>query len=71
MDENNRNFLLAIVLSIAVLFVWQMFFGLPKHQQQQQQEAQKQQAEQTIQVLRRSPAAPPRPPSPALNSNKR
>ena len=55
MDENNRNFLLAIVLSIAVLFVWQMFFGLPKHQQQQQQEAQKQQAEQTIQ------GAPPQP----------
>jgi YidC/Oxa1 family membrane protein insertase len=55
MDENNRNFLLAIVLSIAVLFVWQMFFGLPKHQQLQQQEAQKQQAEQTIQ------GAPPQP----------
>ena len=34
MDENNRNFLLAIVLSIAVLFVWQYFFGLPKRSQQ-------------------------------------
>jgi YidC/Oxa1 family membrane protein insertase len=51
MDENNRNFLLAIVLSIAVLFVWQMFFGLPQHQQQ---DARKQQ-EQAIQ------AAPPQP----------
>ena len=51
MDENNRNFLLAIVLSIAVLFVWQMFFGLPK---QQQQEA-KHQQEQTNQ------SAPPQP----------
>ena len=31
MDENNRNFILAIVLSIGVLFVWQYFF-VPKHQ---------------------------------------
>src|SRR5581483_3177559 len=29
MDENNRNFILAIVLSLAVLFVWQYFF-VPK-----------------------------------------
>lgn len=26
MDENNRNFILAIVLSMAVLFIWQYFF---------------------------------------------
>ena len=26
MDENNRNFILAIVLSMVVLFVWQFFF---------------------------------------------
>ena len=31
MDENNRNFILAIVLSIGVLFAWQFFF-VPKHQ---------------------------------------
>ena len=30
MDENNRNFLLAIVLSIGVLFAWQFFF-VPRH----------------------------------------
>ncbi len=30
MDENNRNFILAIVLSIGVLFAWQFFF-VPKH----------------------------------------
>jgi YidC/Oxa1 family membrane protein insertase len=30
MDENNRNFILAIVLSMAVLFVWQFFF-VPTH----------------------------------------
>src|SRR5262245_61534757 len=29
MDENNRNFLFAILLSIGVLFAWQVFF-LPK-----------------------------------------
>ncbi len=29
MDENNRNFILAIVMSLAVLFVWQYFF-VPK-----------------------------------------
>ncbi|HSD92531.1 MAG TPA: membrane protein insertase YidC [Methyloceanibacter sp.] len=27
MDENNRNFILAIVLSMAVLFAWQFFFA--------------------------------------------
>lgn len=30
MDENNRNFFLAIVLSIAVLIVWQVFYAGPK-----------------------------------------
>ena len=35
MDENNRNFILAIVLSIGVLFAWQFFF-VPKHPPQQQ-----------------------------------
>jgi YidC/Oxa1 family membrane protein insertase len=29
MDENNRNFILAIVLSMAVLFAWQYFFLPP------------------------------------------
>ena len=29
MDENNRNFITAIVLSIGVLFAWQYFF-VPK-----------------------------------------
>ncbi|MEZ0279667.1 MAG: membrane protein insertase YidC [Methylibium sp.] len=43
MDENNRNFILAIVLSMAVLFAWQYFFlPLPKPpetaEQQQQPE---------------------------------
>ena len=36
MDENNRNFLLALVLSVLVLFGWQAFFApkpLPVPQQ--------------------------------------
>ena len=33
MDENNRNFILAIILSIGVLFAWQYFF-VPKPQQE-------------------------------------
>jgi YidC/Oxa1 family membrane protein insertase len=45
MDENNRNFLLAIILSIGVLFAWQYFFvphpqpqaGKPPAEQTQQQ----------------------------------
>ena len=45
MDENNRNFILAIILSIGVLFAWQQFFvpkhpdtGAPPAEQQQQVE---------------------------------
>jgi YidC/Oxa1 family membrane protein insertase len=52
MDENNRNFILAIVLSMAVLFAWQFFF-MPKHPP----EAQKPVAEQQQQ-------AEPGPPQP-------
>ncbi|MBM3545176.1 MAG: membrane protein insertase YidC [Alphaproteobacteria bacterium] len=33
MDDHNRNFILAIVLSMAVLFAWQYFF-LPQHDMQ-------------------------------------
>ena len=32
MDENNRNFIFAIVLSIGVLFAWQYFFVPKSHQ---------------------------------------
>ena len=35
MDENNRNFILAIVLSIVVLVGWQYFYGVPKMQEEQ------------------------------------
>ena len=34
MDENNKNFILAITLSIAVLFIWQFFYAGPQHEEQ-------------------------------------
>ena len=43
MDENNRNFLLALVLSVLVLFAWQAFFApkqLPPPPQTAEQERQ-------------------------------
>ena len=45
MDENNRNFLLAILLSIGVLFAWQYFFVPKPHPP-----AEKPQTEQSQQV---------------------
>jgi YidC/Oxa1 family membrane protein insertase len=49
MDENNRNFILAIILSVGVLFGWQYFF-VPKHGPQpagtQMTEQQQQQSQQ-------------------------
>jgi YidC/Oxa1 family membrane protein insertase len=53
MDENNRNFLLAIMLSIGVLFAWQYFF-VPQHPPPQ---AGKQTAEQQQQQLEPKPTA--------------
>jgi YidC/Oxa1 family membrane protein insertase len=41
MDENNRNFILAIVLSMVVLFTWQFFF-VPETPPADQQQAQEQ-----------------------------
>lgn len=48
MDENNRNFILAIVLSIGVLFAWQFFF-VPKHTQAPGTQTTEQQQQQTEQ----------------------
>jgi YidC/Oxa1 family membrane protein insertase len=49
MDENNRNFILAILLSIGVLFAWQVFLAPKTHQpppgQQQTVEQQQKPAE--------------------------
>jgi YidC/Oxa1 family membrane protein insertase len=34
MDENTRNYIMAIVLSLAVLVIWQIYFSPPKKEQQ-------------------------------------
>ena len=33
-DNNNSNFILALVLSFVALFVWQIFFGFPALQKE-------------------------------------
>ena len=43
-DENQKNLLLAIVLSMAVLFAWQFFFAAPREQERQMRIRQEQQA---------------------------
>jgi YidC/Oxa1 family membrane protein insertase len=53
MDENNRNFILAIVLSMAVLFAWQYFFLPPPTPLDAEKPAEQQQQAE--------PGAPPRP----------
>jgi YidC/Oxa1 family membrane protein insertase len=60
MDENHRNTILAIVLSVVVLIGWQYFFGLPQVEKQKQQQQQAQQQAQPGQV------APPGQPGPSV-----
>ncbi|MFN3855270.1 MAG: membrane protein insertase YidC [Phreatobacter sp.] len=70
---DNRNFILAIVLSILVLVGWQYFVGMPQMERQReaqrQQQLQQQQAGQTAQPqAQANPGAPPTPgasPAPA------
>ncbi len=57
MDENNRNFLLALALSILVLFAWQAFFVQPDAERLRQQ----QQAAQQTQTPAGQPGAVPQP----------
>jgi len=47
MDENNRNFLLALVLSVIVLFAWQALFPMPERTHQEQAQQQQQQPSAT------------------------
>lgn len=48
MDENNRNMILAVILSVVVLIGWQYFVGLPQVEKQKQAQRieQQQQAQQ-------------------------
>jgi YidC/Oxa1 family membrane protein insertase len=45
MKEDNRNLLLAITLSVVVLFGWQYFYGVPQMEKQKQLAQQNQQAQ--------------------------
>jgi YidC/Oxa1 family membrane protein insertase len=62
--NDQKNTILAIVLSAMVLIVWQIFFGLPLEKQRQealqrqQQQAQQQQVQQQTQPV---PGGPPQP----------
>ena len=55
MDENNRNFLLAILLSIGVLFAWQFFFVPKPHPPAEKPPVEQSQQQQRIEQ------GPPRP----------
>jgi YidC/Oxa1 family membrane protein insertase len=45
--NDQKNTILAIVLSAMVLIAWQFFFGMPQFEKQRQQQQQQQQAQQT------------------------
>ncbi len=47
---DQKNFLLAIVLSMAIIFAWQYFYAVPQSQQTQQEVQQQQQQSQQAQV---------------------
>ncbi len=57
MDENNRNFIMAIILSIGVLLIWQAFYNGPKTREREALRQQQQQQEQ--QQAQRNPAPTP------------
>ncbi len=59
MADNNRNYILAIVLSILVLVGWQYFIGMP--QMERQREAQRQQQAQQPAATQPAPGATPAP----------
>ncbi len=61
MDENNRNFILAIVLSMVVLFAWQFFFVPETPPEQQQAQEQSEQGPPTPGSETSQPGAAPQP----------
>jgi YidC/Oxa1 family membrane protein insertase len=58
MEENNRNFLLAMALSILVLFAWQAFFVKPEAERVQQEAVQQAQNKPAQQQPGAAPGAP-------------
>ncbi|QIB34182.1 membrane protein insertase YidC [Ancylobacter pratisalsi] len=59
MTSENRNMIVAIVLSMAVLIAWQFFSGVPQMEAQRQQQAQEQTAQQAAQPGAQSAAPAP------------
>jgi YidC/Oxa1 family membrane protein insertase len=59
--SEHKNTILAIVLSGAVLLLWQYFFGLPQMEKQRQEALLRQQQQQTQQQTQPSPAQPAQP----------
>src|SRR5688572_9126946 len=62
--NDQKNMLLAIVLSAIVLIGWQIFFGLPSMQQQKQQQQQQTQQQPTTSVPQPGAPAPTGQPAP-------
>ena len=62
--NDQKNMLLAIVLSAIVLIGWQIFFGLPSMQQQQKQQQQQTQQQPTTSVPQPGAPAPTGQPAP-------
>jgi YidC/Oxa1 family membrane protein insertase len=58
MKEDNRNLLLAITLSVVVLFGWQYFYGVPQMEKQKQIAQQNQQAQSQTAPVPAPGAAP-------------
>ena len=63
MDENNRNFLVALVLSVLVFLVWHFVFVVPKQEQQRLRQAE-QEALLKEQQQKRAAAQPGSPDAP-------
>ena len=61
MDENNKNFIMAIVLSIAVLLSWQYFYNGPKTEEREALKEQQAQQEKVATPGQQAPSTTPRP----------
>lgn len=68
MDENNRNMILAVALSVIVLVGWQYFVGIPQLEKQKQAQQTEQQQPATQQPVQPG-VTPTTPVAPAQQSN--
>jgi len=68
--DDNRNMMLAIGLSVAILVLWQVFVGWPQLEKQREaqklQQQQQQQQQQQLQQQAQSPAPQPGQSGPTL-----